>query len=373
LDSVTAESLSDALISADIAPDLAENLVGRLRARGAGDGDTAKQILFAAMRPIVSKLAPSRLPPHAHPRDWLCHVGGHEGGHATEPTVILVIGVNGAGKTTTIGKLAKIWHDAGKRVVIGAADTFRAAAGPQLAEWAARAGAVLVSGDGPDTPKVAGSPLPLRQGAAREVAGRGDGFGESNNPNQIVIPAQLGMGDLTDEPTPRPSDASASAGTPPAARAGAAQNRDSPRGGGSCDPATVAYRAVEYARENGGDIVILDTAGRLHNRTDLMDELAKITRVIKKLDADAPHETWLVLDATTGKNAAAQIDHFHKIAPLTGLIVTKMDSTSKGGFLVTYAAENKAPLPVVAIGYGEKIGDLRPFDADEYLNKLLDI
>ena len=384
LDSVTAESLSDALLAADIAPDLAESLVGKLRARGTVSGEEAKQILFDAMRPIVSKLEERRAKSEGinndklnnRPTDTpqlkipsLCDL---RSATSAKPLVLLIIGVNGAGKTTTIGKLAKIWHDAGKHVVIGAADTFRAAAGPQLAEWANRAGAVLVSGDGLNTPKIAGSPLPLRQGAARDVAGRGDGFGESNNPNQSVIPAQTGTGDLTDEPTPRPSDASASAETTPAARAGVAQNRDSPKGGGICDPATVAYRAVEYARENGGDIVILDTAGRLHNRTDLMDELAKITRVIKKLDADAPHETWLVLDATTGKNATAQIEHFHRIAPLSGLIVTKMDSTSKGGFLVTYAAENKTPLPVRAIGYGEKIADLRPFDTDEYLDKLLD-
>jgi fused signal recognition particle receptor len=268
LDHVTSESLSDALIAADVAPDLADDLVGRLRARGEIDAASAKQILFDAMLPIAEKLT--------------LHAQSQE-----KPSVFLVIGVNGAGKTTTIGKMAKQWHDDGKKVVVAAADTFRAAAGEQLAEWAARADATLIAGDN--------------------------------------------------------------------------------------DPATVAYKAVEFGRENDADIVIIDTAGRLHNRADLMDELAKITRVIKKLIPDAPHETLLVLDANTGQNAINQIEYFDKAARLSGLVVTKMDSSAKGGFLVTYAAQNKSVLPIYSIGYGEKIGDLRKFDAKEYLNKLLDM
>ncbi|MCL1902277.1 MAG: signal recognition particle-docking protein FtsY [Alphaproteobacteria bacterium] len=265
LDTVTTESLTDALILSDIAPDLAEDLVGRLRARGTLTEADAKQILFDAMLPIVSKLQNS--------------------GAEKSPAVILVIGVNGAGKTTTIGKMAKIWTDAGKKVVIAAADTFRAAATEQLTVWADRAGATLITGDR--------------------------------------------------------------------------------------DPAACAYSAVQHGRDISADIVIIDTAGRLHNRADLMDELSKITRVIKKIDADAPHETLLVLDANTGQNALNQIEYFNNVAPLTGLIVTKMDSSAKGGFLVTYAAKTKSPLPVYAIGYGEKIDDLRPFSADVYLKKLL--
>jgi len=285
LDAVNAESLTDALITADIAPELAESLVARLRARGTISESEAKQILFDAMRPIVDKLEGLKF--EGGGKSQLPQTSNLKPQTSAKPLVLLVIGVNGAGKTTTIGKMAKIWHDVGKRVVIAAADTFRAAAGEQLAEWATRAGATLITGGN--------------------------------------------------------------------------------------DPASVAYAAVDYGMKNDSDIVVIDTAGRLHNRADLMDELAKITRVLKKLIPDAPHETLLVLDANTGQNALAQIEYFHAVAPLSGLIVTKMDSTSRGGFLATYAANNKSPLPVYAIGYGEKIGDLRPFDADEYLRKLLDM
>ncbi|MCL1892423.1 MAG: signal recognition particle-docking protein FtsY [Alphaproteobacteria bacterium] len=288
LDTVTAESLSDALIAADIAPGLAESLVSKLRARGTIDAAEAKQILFDAMLPTAEKVGGRRL-----------EVGGKDNNiqpqtsyllppTSKSPLVILIIGVNGAGKTTTIGKLARQWTDAGKKVIIGACDTFRAAAGEQLEVWAERAGAKIICG-------------------------------KSN------------------------------------------------------DPAATAYAAIQDGIDNHADIVILDTAGRLHNRADLMDELAKVTRVIKKIIPDAPHETLLVLDAMTGQNATAQIEYFDKVAPLTALIVTKMDSTSKGGFLITYASNTKKPLPIAAIGYGEKIGDLRPFDAGEYLKKLLDL
>ncbi|MCL2748577.1 MAG: signal recognition particle-docking protein FtsY [Alphaproteobacteria bacterium] len=272
LDVATAESLSDALIAADIAPDLAESLVSKLRARGTVDAAEAKQILFDAMLPIANKLS-------VH--DSLFSV-------QEKPAVLLVIGVNGAGKTTTIGKLARQWTDSGKKVIVGACDTFRAAAGEQLGEWARRGGAELVCGVSNDT-------------------------------------------------------------------------------------AATAYAAVQKGIEDNADIVILDTAGRLHNRSDLMDELSKITRVIKKIVPDAPHETLLVLDGMTGQNATAQIEHFDKSAKLTGLIITKMDSTSKGGFLISYAAKEKSPLPIAVIGCGEKIGDLRPFDVVEYLKKLLDM
>ncbi|MCL2538512.1 MAG: signal recognition particle-docking protein FtsY [Alphaproteobacteria bacterium] len=274
LDAANVELLRDALIGADIAPDLAEQLVGKLRARGTVTESEAKQILFDAMLPIVGKLAGWPIANHLPVP-----------GKSESPMVILISGVNGAGKTTSIGKLASFWKDMGHKVVIGAADTFRAAACEQLAEWADRAGADLITGTG--------------------------------------------------------------------------------------DPASVAYKAVEHGIAVKADIVIIDTAGRLHNRADLMDELAKITRVIQKLDPGAPHVSTLVLDANTGQNALNQIEFFNKAAPLTGLMVTKMDSTAKGGFLVSYAANNKIPLPVYGIGYGEKLHDLRPFSADEYLHKLL--
>jgi fused signal recognition particle receptor len=273
LDVATTESLSDALIGADIAPDLAESLVGKLRARGSITTAEAKQILFDAMLPITKKIT-----------NYQSAITNN----TKSPKVFLIAGVNGAGKTTTIGKMARQFADSGKKVIIGACDTFRAAAGEQLGEWANRAGVEIVCGV-------------------------------------------------------------------------------------STDPAATAYAAVSHGIDTAADIVILDTAGRLHNREDLMAELTKITRVIKKIAPDAPHETLLVLDAMTGQNALNQIEYFDAVAKLTGLIVTKMDSTAKGGFLVSYAAVNKNPLPVAAIGYGEKITDLREFSADEYLKKLLDI
>ena len=276
LDNETLDGLHDALIMADIAPDIAADAVKRLRAKFRPEDDTTdteiKNALMEILRPYVEKLAKKT--------DSL--------NNNKSTKVILIIGVNGAGKTTTIGKIARKWIDDGNQVIIGACDTFRAAAGEQLDVWATRAGAKLVCG-------------------------------KSN------------------------------------------------------DPAATAYAAVETGISDGTDIVILDTAGRLHNRADLMDELGKINRVIKKLDENAPHETILVLDAMTGQNAIAQIEHFHKVAPLTGLIVTKMDSSSKGGFLISYAANEKNPLPIYSIGYGEKITDMRDFDTDEYLNKLLDL
>ena len=282
LDAAALDAMSDALIVADIAPDIAADITAKLRAKFRPDADTTeieiKNALADILRPYAEKLS-------------------HVARLLKSPSVILIIGVNGAGKTTTIGKLAKQFGDAGKKVVIGACDTFRAAANEQLAEWAARAGAII----------------PPHRGGGREADG------------------------------------------------------------GGIDPASVAYQTIDYAINNNADIVILDTAGRLHNRADLMDELSKIIRVIKKLDADAPHETLLVLDGTAGQNATAQIEYFNKTAPLSGLIVTKMDSTSKGGFLISYAAAGARPLPVFSVGSGEKIGDLRPFDADEYLKKLLDL
>jgi len=271
--------MSDALIAADISPDLAADITEKLRAKFRPDADTGeaeiKNALADILRPYAEKITNTeyRIPNTTQ--------------SPKKPMVFLVIGVNGAGKTTTIGKLAKIWGNEGKKVIVGSCDTFRAAAGEQLAEWVARAGATLICGDK--------------------------------------------------------------------------------------DPAAAAYKTLELGQQENADIVLLDTAGRLHNRADLMDELAKIARVIKKLDPDAPHETLLVLDGTAGQNALSQIEYFDKVAPLTGLIVTKMDSTSKGGFLITYASRAGRPIPVFAIGTGEKISDLHPFGADEYLKKLLDI
>ncbi|MCL2017695.1 MAG: signal recognition particle-docking protein FtsY [Alphaproteobacteria bacterium] len=277
LDAAVLGNMEDALISADIAPDLAVLISAKLRAKFKPDADTTetdiKSALFDILKPYADKLSNSNK-----------QISAIES--QKKPLVFLVIGVNGAGKTTTIGKLAKLWTGTGKKVIIGSCDTFRAAAGEQLAEWAERADATLVCGDK--------------------------------------------------------------------------------------DPAAAAYKTIEIGKNEKADIVLLDTAGRLHNRTDLMDELAKIIRVVKKLDPDAPHETLLILDGTAGQNALAQIEYFDKVAPLSGLVVTKMDSTSKGGFLITYASRTN-PLPVFAIGAGERISDLHAFNTDEYLQKLLDL
>ncbi len=202
------------------------------------------------------------------------------------PTVIMVAGVNGTGKTTTIGKLA--WHlreEMGKTVLIGAADTFRAAAVEQLAEWARRAGAELVTG---------------------------------------------------------------------------------PEGS---DPGAVAFEAVAQGRRNGVDVVIVDTAGRLHTQDDLMAELAKVRRVIAKQMPDAPHETLLTVDATTGQNGLRQAKLFSEAVSVDGIVLTKLDGTAKGGIALAIAGE--LGIPVKLIGIGEALEDLRPFDADDFARALL--
>jgi len=256
LDSATADELSEVMIAADIAPEIADETVRKIK-----QSENPKSVL----------------------KDILLKHASNLEGLTPNPKTILIAGVNGAGKTTTIGKLAKQFAEKGHSVVIGACDTFRAAANEQLDIWAERAGAKIIHGT---------------------------------------------------------------------------------------EPASVAYKTIESMGEN--DIALLDTAGRLHNRTDLMDELSKIVRVVKKLDASSPTDVWLVLDGTTGQNALVQIEYFNKAAPLTGLVVTKMDGTSKGGFLISYAAREKNPLPVVYIGYGEKIDDLKPFSAEEYVERLVE-
>jgi len=261
IDESRAAELADIMIRADVAPNIATEIAGKLRQSDDPKKSLEESLLYYAKkleRPPISCLV-SRIS-------------------------ILIVGVNGAGKTTTIGKLAKQFADAGHNVIIGACDTFRAAANEQLDAWAARAGANIVHGT---------------------------------------------------------------------------------------EPAAVAYKTIEALGENG--IALLDTAGRLHNRSDLMAELAKIGRVMKKIDAGAPTETWLVLDGTTGQNALAQIEFFNRATPLTGLVITKMDGTSKGGFLISYAANEPKPLGVAYIGDGEKIEDLKPFDAKEYVEKIFEI
>jgi fused signal recognition particle receptor len=201
-----------------------------------------------------------------------------------KPYVIMIVGVNGVGKTTTIGKLANNYKQAGKHVVIGAADTFRAAANSQLEVWAERAGVDIIQ---------------QHPGA---------------------------------------------------------------------DPAAVAYDTLQAAIARNADVVLIDTAGRLHNKTNLMQELGKMSRVMQKLMPDVPHEVYLVLDATTGQNAVQQAREFTKVAPITGLVLTKLDGTAKGGIVI--ALSNEFKIPVRYIGVGEKIDDLQPFDPEEFAKAL---
>ena len=202
-----------------------------------------------------------------------------------KPSVILVAGVNGVGKTTTIGKLGKILGQNNKKIVLGAADTFRAAAVSQLEVWAKKINADIIKSE---------------EGA---------------------------------------------------------------------DPASVAYKALDYAKKNNFDYLLIDTAGRLQNKKNLMDEFKKITKVVKKIDLNAPHETFLVLDATTGQSAINQVEEFKKITPITGIIMAKLDSTAKGGILL--AIGRKFKLPIIALGMGEKEDDLQTFNSEYFSNALM--
>ena len=202
-----------------------------------------------------------------------------------KPSVIIVAGVNGVGKTTTIGKLGKILGQNNKKIVLGAADTFRAAAVSQLEIWAKRINADIIKSN---------------EGA---------------------------------------------------------------------DPASVAYKALDHAKKNNFDYLLIDTAGRLQNKKNLMDEFKKITKVVKKIDSGAPHETFLVLDATTGQSAIGQVEEFKKITPITGIIMTKLDSTAKGGILL--AIGRKFKLPIIALGMGEKEDDLQVFNSEYFSNALM--
>lgn len=202
-------------------------------------------------------------------------------------SVILVIGVNGVGKTTSVGKLAGKLKDQGKKVILAAADTFRAAAGEQLAQWASRAGVDLIGG---------------QEGA---------------------------------------------------------------------DPASIVYDAVAAAKARNADVLICDTAGRLHNKKNLMEELRKIYRILEREYPEAYLETLVVLDGTTGQNALAQAKQFAEVANVNGIILTKLDGTAKGGIAV--AIQSELDIPVKYIGVGETIDDLQKFDADAFVNALFDI
>jgi len=271
LDDAAIAELEELLIGADLGAATAARLAADFAKTRFGKEVTPEEVREALAEDVAEILAPVAKPLALDPTH--------------RPYVVLVVGVNGSGKTTTIGKLAKMFHDDGRKVMLAAGDTFRAAGVEQLKIWGNRVGVPVV---------------------ARETG---------------------------------------------------------------ADAAGLAYEALEKARAEGVDLLIIDTAGRLHNRADLMAELEKIIRVIKKVDPTAPHSCLLVLDATTGQSAHAQVETFRSLVNVTGLVVTKLDGTAKGGVLVALA--ERFGLPVHAIGVGEQADDLRPFAARDFARSLL--
>jgi len=281
VDEETWERLEEALIMADVGARMTAQVVGQLEQEATGGEVEGGEALTRRLQELLAGIA------------RVDGEGDGDGGGAgridlrPKPTVIMAVGVNGTGKTTTIGKLA--WHlqrELGHRVLLGAADTFRAAAVEQLEGWAQRAGCEIVRG---------------------------------------------------------------------------------PEG---ADPGSVAFEAVRRGREGAFDVVIVDTAGRLHNQDALMAELAKVRRVVDRQLEGAPHETLLTVDATTGQNGLRQAQLFAQTVPVDGIVLTKLDGTAKGGIALAIAGELR--IPVKLIGVGEALEDLRPFDADDFARALLD-
>lgn len=271
IDDELLEEVEEQLLVADIGVEATRHIIKNLTERTArGDLIYSHALYKALQEELVALLAPRVKP---------LHIDNNK-----QPFVILVVGVNGVGKTTTIGKLAKRLQAEGKKVMLAAGDTFRAAATEQLQIWGDR--------------------------------------------NQIPVVAQ----------------------------------------GHGADSASVIFDAFESARAKGIDVLIADTAGRLHNKSHLMDELSKVKRVMQKIDATAPHEIMLVVDAGTGQNAINQVQLFDEAVGLTGLTITKLDGTAKGGVLFNIAT--KTHVPIRFIGVGEKIDDLRPFSAKSFVAAL---
>ncbi len=264
------EELEETLVMADVGVTTSTEICDRLRKKIKETGVTDPKEIKGMMKEIIAEM-----------------LGDNEGLKLdTKPSVILVIGVNGVGKTTSIGKIAAKLQSEGKKVVLGAADTFRAAAIDQLGIWADRAGVSMV----------------------KSVEGT--------------------------------------------------------------DPASVVFDTIASAKSKGADVIICDTAGRLHNKKNLMDELAKINRVIARELPDSSVETLLVLDAATGQNAVNQAREFKNAADITGIVLTKLDGTAKGGIII--AISNELNIPVKFVGVGEGIDDLQPFDAAEFADGIFE-
>ena len=263
------EELLELLIMADVGYETSERIIDELRKKAKLENLNDSESVKAALAEIIAESMR----------------GGNDLNISTKPSVILVVGVNGVGKTTTIGKLAHRLSESGKKVIIGAADTFRAAAIDQISVWAERSGTDIV------------------------------------------------------------------------------KHKD------GADPAAVVYDTIAAAKARNADVIICDTAGRLHNKVNLMNELSKLRKIIDRELPDAAKETLLVLDATTGQNGLQQAKVFRETAGLTGIILTKLDGTAKGGICVAIAQE--LGVPVKYVGLGEGIDDLQPFNAEEYVKALI--
>jgi fused signal recognition particle receptor len=260
------------LIESDVGTEIAADLKEKFKKEKIGKEIKDEREVFNFLGEQISKI----LNPYEKKLDNL---------YKSSPSIIVVAGVNGVGKTTTIGKLGKLFKDNGKKIVFGAADTFRAAAIEQLELWSKKIGADFVKSD---------------------------------------------------------------IGT---------------------DPASVGYKTAKFAEDNKSDLAFIDTAGRLQNKKNLMEEYKKIFTVLKKINPEYPHETILVLDATTGQNALNQVEEFKKISKLTGLIVTKLDTSAKGGILLAIC--KKYGLPIIAVGMGEKESDLHSFSSNQFAKMLV--
>ena len=270
IDNELFEELEELLVMGDVGVATAEEICDKVKERVKETGTTDPAEIRGLLQEVVAEML----------------TGGQELNLNTKPSVVLVIGVNGVGKTTTIGKMANRFRNDGKKVLLAAADTFRAAAIDQLQIWADRSGCDIIK-----------------------------------------------------------------------------QNEGS-------DPAAVVFDAISAAKARGSDVIIADTAGRLHNKKHLMDELAKINRIIDRELPDADKEILLVLDATTGQNAVSQVEHFKQATGITGIVLTKLDGTAKGGIIL--AIKNTLDVPVKFIGVGEQIDDLQPFEPEEFSKALFD-
>ena len=271
IDQNTIQDFEDLLITSDVDVETSELITTKLGNEKFSDAPSLEEIQ-SSLSKIINEIVSTNIKKIDYKNN-------------TKPYVILMVGVNGSGKTTTIAKLANQFQKEGKKILLVAADTFRAAAVEQLNEWADKIGTDFI------------------------------------------------------------------------------------RGADKSDPASIVFKSIEYANKNNIDVVIIDTAGRLQNKTDLMDQLGKIDRVLKKHDETLPHDSIISIDATTGQNALKQVEEFNKFTKITGIIMTKFDSNAAGGTLVSIS--NKSKIPILAIGSGEQISDLIDFDPEQFSNNFI--